>query len=77
MREPMDEGDIAQDYQARHNADALAAHRSHSGKTAADVEYCEWCETKIPEARREARPGCTLCINCQAAKERLAAGGTE
>jgi phage/conjugal plasmid C-4 type zinc finger TraR family protein len=27
--------------------------------------YCQECEVKIPEARREAIRGVRLCINCQ------------
>jgi len=31
------------------------------------LEECEECESKIPQARREAIPGVRLCINCQSA----------
>lgn len=73
MREPMDEGEIALDYQSRHNADALAAWQSKTGDSPAEsLEFCEWCDERIPEPRRLARRGCTLCVNCQSAKERLA-----
>ena len=75
MREPMDEGDIAQDYQTRLNADALATHRHAETPDSAfpALPYCAWCEVEIPAARRLAQPGTTLCVDCQAAKERLAA----
>ncbi len=73
MREPMDEGDMAQDYQSRHNADALAAHRLKAcARLAESSAYCAWCEAEIPAARRRALPGCTLCVDCQAGRERLA-----
>lgn len=29
------------------------------------LEFCEECEAKIPDARRQAIPGVRLCINCQ------------
>lgn len=32
---------------------------------------CAWCGEEIPEARREAEPGCDLCITCQNEKEHL------
>jgi phage/conjugal plasmid C-4 type zinc finger TraR family protein len=31
--------------------------------------YCEECEVKIPEARRLAMSGITLCVNCQSIVE--------
>lgn len=75
--DPMDEGDIAADYQARHNKDAIAKARSRmagpqSGGPAA--ENCEWCGAEIPAARRQAVPGCAMCIECQTIKERLKNG---
>lgn len=27
--------------------------------------FCDECEEPIPEGRRLAQPGCTLCIECQ------------
>lgn len=30
---------------------------------------CESCDQPIPEARRQALPGVTLCIHCQERKE--------
>jgi len=76
MREPRDEGDIAQDYQARHNAAALADHRARMAGQAAtpSLETCEDCEDEIPVGRREKQPGCTRCIDCQRVHERLQGG---
>ena len=31
--------------------------------------HCEVCEEAIPEARRKAIPGVSLCVNCQSAHE--------
>lgn len=32
---------------------------------------CAWCGQAIPEPRRQAVPGCDLCLRCQSEKERL------
>jgi len=32
---------------------------------------CDLCGKEIPLARREAVPGCELCVDCQNSKERL------
>ncbi len=32
-------------------------------------EFCLNCEEPIPQARREAAPGCQLCIQCQRESE--------
>ena len=44
--------------------DAIKLARSQL-PTGDGLEYCEECETEIPEARRKAIPGVRLCINCQ------------
>lgn len=31
--------------------------------------FCDDCEEPIPEARRLAQPGCTLCIGCKSADD--------
>lgn len=76
MIEPRDEGEIAQDYQARHNAAAITAHRRTMARaeTGPGSEICAECGDEIPPARREAQPGCTMCLDCQAAAERLKEG---
>lgn len=33
------------------------------------LQYCEECGEEIPEARRKARPGVRLCLDCQAERE--------
>jgi phage/conjugal plasmid C-4 type zinc finger TraR family protein len=72
----MDEGDIAADYQARHNAAALEEHRRAMARaeTGPGSEMCEECGDDIPAARRQKQPGCTRCVDCQSAHERLAGG---
>lgn len=77
FEEPMDEGDIAADYQARHNRDAIArARRDVAGtaRSSGSCVDCEWCGAEIPEQRRRAVPNCNLCVDCQTIKERLKSG---
>lgn len=33
------------------------------------LEYCEECDSPIPEARRKAVPGVKLCVPCQQARD--------
>lgn len=33
--------------------------------------HCEDCGEKIPEARRQAQPGCTRCLACQTEFEHI------
>ncbi|HGE7372797.1 TPA: TraR/DksA family transcriptional regulator [Klebsiella aerogenes] len=41
---------------------ALSAHRIN--RNAVSAEYCIECGDPIPEARRQAYPGCTMCVSC-------------
>lgn len=46
---------------------AVAAHRlNHS---AVSATHCEECGEELPEARRKAYPGCTMCVECQSNME--------
>lgn len=45
----------------------LAQSRLPQGES---LEFCEKCEAKILEARRQAIPGVRLCINCQSEQEK-------
>ncbi|HED2372605.1 TPA: TraR/DksA family transcriptional regulator [Citrobacter freundii] len=48
---------------------AVAAHRlNHS---AVSATHCEECDEELPEARRKAYPGCTMCVSCQGEQELL------
>ena len=38
------------------------------------LSHCEACDAPIPEARRKAVPGVRLCVACQEAEDREAAG---
>ncbi|PAV48483.1 hypothetical protein CK486_08520 [Pseudomonas sp. HAR-UPW-AIA-41] len=46
---------------------AIASRVQYSGESALE---CESCGDEIPQARREAVPGCQTCIECQALRER-------
>ena len=46
---------------------ALSMHRlNHS---AVSATHCEECDEELPEARRKAYPGCTMCVSCQGEQE--------
>ncbi|EKD7758623.1 TraR/DksA C4-type zinc finger protein, partial [Shigella sonnei] len=47
---------------------ALAAHRMN--RDAVSAARCKCCDEELPEARRIAYPGCTMCVDCQADAER-------
>lgn len=66
-----DEADQAQDYQARHNAEAVAqALRVAQRPSADNVTQCVECGDSIPRARRKALPGVRRCTECQRDYER-------
>lgn len=41
---------------------AIQAHRLN--RDAVSATHCEECEDELPEARRKAYPGCTMCVSC-------------
>lgn len=47
---------------------ALAAHRIN--RLAVSAIRCKCCDEELPEARRIAYTGCTMCVDCQADAER-------
>lgn len=47
---------------------ALAAHRIN--RSAVSAMRCSDCDEELPQARRIAYPGCTMCVDCQADAER-------
>ncbi|MBC9154695.1 TraR/DksA family transcriptional regulator [Escherichia coli] len=47
---------------------ALSMHRlNHS---AVSATHCEECDVPLKKERREAYPGCTMCVDCQADAEK-------
>lgn len=64
----MDIIDNASTLEDLHRDAALSMHRiNHS---AVSATHCEECDEELPEARRKAYPGCTMCVDCQADAER-------
>ncbi|MCJ8168651.1 TraR/DksA C4-type zinc finger protein [Atopomonas sediminilitoris] len=45
----------------------IAARVQYQGESA---QVCEACDEPIPQKRREAVPGCTLCVHCAGLRER-------
>lgn len=49
--------------------DALAEQRrrapTNTHTVADSAEFCRVCEEPIPQGRREAEPGCQLCVVCK------------
>lgn len=41
---------------------AIQAHRLN--RDAVSATHCEECDDELPEARRKAYPGCTMCVSC-------------
>lgn len=64
----MDIIDNASTLEDLHREAALSMHRlNHSAVSAV---RCKCCDEELPEARRVAYPGCTMCVDCQADAER-------
>lgn len=60
--EMADEADIANDYVERQLQSTLNNRVKYQGIESA--LYCEDCGDRIPDARREAVPGCQSCRDC-------------
>lgn len=46
---------------------AIQAHRIN--RDAVSATHCVECDEPLPEARRKAYPGCTMCVECLAEQE--------
>lgn len=64
----MDIIDSASEVEELQRNAALAAHRIN--RLAVSAIRCSDCDEELPEARRIAYPGCTMCVDCQADAER-------
>lgn len=64
----MDIIDSASEVEELQRNAALAAHRIN--RLAVSAVKCSDCGDDLPEARRIAYPGCTMCVDCQADAER-------
>lgn len=65
-----DEADLANDLMTHHLEQAMAKHHLPAGNAA--TAECEECGDPIPDARRQAAPWATTCIECQHLRERMA-----
>ncbi len=69
----MDEGDQAQAHSDFFLEKSLSAHRSRRVHPAVcGCIECVDCGEEIPEKRREAKPDCERCVECQELFERRA-----
>lgn len=60
--------DSASEVEDLHRDAAIQAHRIN--RLAVSAVRCSDCDEELPEARRIAYPGCTMCVDCQADAER-------
>ena len=60
----MDSLDRAKIYEERERKAAVESARAVL-PTGPSLAICAHCEEPIPEGRRQAMPGCTLCRECQ------------
>lgn len=63
----MDIIDNASTLEDLHREAALSMHRLNH--PAVSATHCEECDEELPEARRKAYPGCTMCVDCQGEQE--------
>ncbi|MCC7484556.1 MAG: TraR/DksA family transcriptional regulator [Burkholderiales bacterium] len=65
----MDLYDRATELETLQREHAIAAQRARAphGESASE---CERCGEEIPDARRQAVPGCTRCTECESLRER-------
>lgn len=65
----MDIIDNASTLEDLHREAALSMHRlNHS---AVSATHCEECGDPLTKERREASPGCTMCVSCKEDEEKL------
>lgn len=55
--------DAASELEEMQREQAIAAHRID--RNAVSATHCVECDEAIPQARREAVPGCRTCASCQ------------
>lgn len=65
----VDIADVASEREEVRLAEALARHRRASAPVGTGSLFCEDCDAPIPARRREALPGCSTCVDCQADRE--------
>jgi len=55
--------DAASELEDMQREQAIAAHRID--RNAVSATHCSECDEAIPQARRDAVPGCRTCASCQ------------
>ncbi|MBU2539153.1 MAG: TraR/DksA C4-type zinc finger protein [Proteobacteria bacterium] len=66
-----DDADRASEYETMERAHAITqAARSMAKRSAVSLTHCLECGEKIPDKRRQAEPGCELCVQCKAGMEK-------
>lgn len=62
----MDDADFGSAYADVYLQAAMQNRWKPGGEAAGDcVDTCEACGEEIPKGRRDAMPGCRLCVTCQ------------
>lgn len=64
-----DPADLANDYAEQFLQRSLDAQRQAAGQVTGGALECEDCDVVIPQARREALPFCSTCVDCQSVRE--------
>lgn len=68
----MDVDDRASEVEEAHREAALAAHLAQVRQPdRPSATHCERCGDEIPEQRRLAVPGVSLCVECKSIHERM------
>ncbi|MXR38020.1 TraR/DksA family transcriptional regulator [Craterilacuibacter sinensis] len=62
--------DRAQELEQRQRETALARQAEAARRRGGSLSHCYDCGYEIPPLRREKVPGCTRCVECQAAAEK-------
>ncbi len=64
MSEIIDQASALEEMMREH---AIQTHRIN--RDAVSATHCSECDDELPEARRKAYPGCTMCVDCQGETE--------
>lgn len=63
--------DRAQELEQRQREAALARQAATIRPFGSSLTHCDDCGEEIPALRREKVPGCTRCVDCQTAAEKV------
>jgi phage/conjugal plasmid C-4 type zinc finger TraR family protein len=66
-----DDADRASEYETMERVNGISmAAKAMSKRAPVSLTRCLECGAKIPEKRREAEPGCELCVQCKSWQEK-------